>query len=147
MEKRKSISPLKVYSFPEQLHIEPILGLYVIVSPLTANWIVLKNEEQLNFFKLLQTNNLETALKAFKGKQENAHSVVVQLEAKQFEKKDVKPANYGGVMQFHLTNACNMRCPHCYMYAGKKKEKELTTEEIYKVIDLFNVSSTNYKCL
>lgn len=100
MKKRKSISPLKVYSFPEQLHIEPILGLYVIVSPLTANWIVLKNEEQLNFFKLLQTNNLETALKAFKGKQENAHSVVVQLEAKQFEKKDVRPANYSGVMQF-----------------------------------------------
>lgn len=140
MEKRKSISPLKVYSFPEQLHIEPILGLYVIVSPLTANWIVLENEEQIDFFKLLQTNNLETSLKAFKGKQENAHSVVVQIEAKQFEKKDVKPANYGGVMQFHLTNACNMRCPHCYMYAGKKKEKELTTEEIYKVINLFKES-------
>ena len=66
MEKRKSISPLKVYSFPEQLHIESILGLYVIVSPLTANWIVLENEEQIDFFKLLQTNNLETALKSLK---------------------------------------------------------------------------------
>ena len=140
MEKRKSISPLKVYSFPEQLHIESILGLYVIVSPLTANWIVLENEEQLNFFKLLQTNNLETALKSFKGNQKDAHAVVIQIEAKQFEKKDVRPANYSGVMQFHLTNACNMKCPHCYMYAGKKKEKELTTEEIYKVIDLFKES-------
>ena len=103
MEKRKSISPLKVYSFPEQLHIESILGLYVIVSPLTANWIVLENEEQIDFFKLLQTNNLETALKSFKGNQKNAHTVVIQIEAKQFEKKDVRPANYSGVMQFHLT--------------------------------------------
>ena len=81
----------------------------MIVSPLTANWIVLENEEQLNFFKLLQTNNLETALKSFKGNQKDAHAVVIQIEAKQFEKKDVRPANYSGVMQFHLTNACNMK--------------------------------------
>ena len=137
MEKRMNISPQKVYSLPKHLHIESINGLYVIVSPFTANWIVLENKEQLNFFELLKFNKLETALKKFDGSIDNARPVIIQLEARQFERVNVKRGNYGRVMQFHLTNACNMRCPHCYMFAGKKEENELTKEEIYKLIQLF----------
>jgi len=116
---------------------ESVLGLHVVVSPDTANWIVLDNDKQLEFFELLRKDNLETALQKFNGTQEDARAVVIQIEARRFEQKEVNSANYGGVLQFHLTNACNMRCPHCYMSAGVKQEQELTTEEIYGVIKQF----------
>lgn len=34
-----------------------------------------------------------------------------------------------------LTKACNLRCPHCYANGGLPLEKELTLEELKKVID------------
>ena len=43
-----------------------------------------------------------------------------------FEKKDEVS------LHLYLTNACNLRCPHCYMNAGKTGDNELTYEEIYK---------------
>ena len=33
------------------------------------------------------------------------------------------------LISWNLTKRCNLKCPHCYMEAGKKAERELTTEE------------------
>ncbi len=33
------------------------------------------------------------------------------------------------LVSWNLTRLCNLRCPHCYLSAGKKAETELTTEE------------------
>ncbi len=33
------------------------------------------------------------------------------------------------LVSWNLTRLCNLRCPHCYLSAGKKAEAELTTEE------------------
>ena len=33
-------------------------------------------------------------------------------------------------MHLYLTNACNLRCPHCYMSAGTVLEDELSKEEV-----------------
>ncbi len=33
------------------------------------------------------------------------------------------------LVSWNLTRLCNLRCPHCYLSAGKKTEDELTTEE------------------
>jgi len=35
------------------------------------------------------------------------------------------------------TNHCNLRCKHCYAWSGKKRDKELSTERILKLIDEF----------
>jgi radical SAM protein with 4Fe4S-binding SPASM domain len=35
-----------------------------------------------------------------------------------------------------ITQQCNLRCKHCYIDAGVKKENELTLEEIKKLIDI-----------
>ena len=39
------------------------------------------------------------------------------------------------LVSWNLTAACNLRCPHCYLDAGKKAEGELTTEEATGLID------------
>ncbi len=44
---------------------------------------------------------------------------------------DHRPA----LISWNLTKRCNLKCPHCYMEAGKKAEKELTTEECIALLD------------
>jgi len=39
------------------------------------------------------------------------------------------------LVSWNLTKSCNLRCPHCYMSAGKKAEDELTTHECLGLID------------
>ncbi len=39
------------------------------------------------------------------------------------------------LISWNLTKMCNLRCPHCYMDAGRKAENELTTEECLPLID------------
>ena len=39
------------------------------------------------------------------------------------------------LISWNLTKMCNLRCPHCYMEAGRKAENELTTSECLSLID------------
>lgn len=39
------------------------------------------------------------------------------------------------IINLGITEACNLRCKHCYLGAGSAKENELTTEEITLLID------------
>lgn len=39
------------------------------------------------------------------------------------------------LVSWNLTKRCNLRCPHCYMEAGRAAERELTTEECRGLID------------
>ncbi len=39
------------------------------------------------------------------------------------------------LISWNLTKKCNLRCPHCYMEAGRKAERELTTEECLGLLD------------
>jgi radical SAM protein with 4Fe4S-binding SPASM domain len=39
------------------------------------------------------------------------------------------------LVSWNLTSACNLRCAHCYLDAGHRREGELTTDECCHVID------------
>lgn len=49
--------------------------------------------------------------------------------------------NYGypqpAVINWEITSACNLKCPHCYARAGLKKCNELDTETMKGIIDQF----------
>ncbi len=46
------------------------------------------------------------------------------------------------LISWNLTKMCNLRCPHCYLDAGKKEEDELTTNECFALIDEMKVLGT-----
>lgn len=140
---RKVISKDTIFSFPSHLKAIEYKDKILVVSSETANWLVLENAEQYNFFQLLESMDLGSALEQFQGKYSDAQYTVTQIIAKDFESKKVKLKNNGGSMQLYLTNECNMRCPHCYMFAGLKKERELTTEEIFNIIKSFKEFNGN----
>jgi radical SAM protein with 4Fe4S-binding SPASM domain len=39
------------------------------------------------------------------------------------------------LISWNLTKKCNLRCPHCYMEAGRAAENELTTGECLRLLD------------
>jgi len=53
------------------------------------------------------------------------------------------------IMAFHLeiTNKCNLRCGHCYLNSGNKKETELTKEELFNIIDQLEPGSGKKICI
>jgi radical SAM protein with 4Fe4S-binding SPASM domain len=46
------------------------------------------------------------------------------------------------LVSWNLTKKCNLRCPHCYMDAGRAAEQELTTEECVRLLDEMRVLGT-----
>lgn len=136
VKKTKNIDITRKYDFPDNIAVVRHRNVILVIAVDAANWIVLDNEEQLTFFTLLRTEAIQDALKKFNGKQEDALKVLVQIEARGFERKSgVRRSMHK--LQLFLTNACNMRCPHCYMFAGEKYENELSFEEITSLITSF----------
>lgn len=137
---RKNIPSTKRFVFSASLVVVFYKKKILVISKDTANWIVLQTEEQLEFFNLLKSHPLNEALARFKGEYEEAKYVVTQIIARKFENTKVHSKHVSGTMQLYLTNACNMRCPHCYMFAGLKKKNELTTDEICSLLKKFRES-------
>lgn len=53
--------------------------------------------------------------------------------------KNLKHFSFADIAYIEVTRACNLRCKHCLNNSGKVMKNQLTTEEIYKLInDLAN---------
>ena len=50
-------------------------------------------------------------------------------------------------ISMNLTKKCNLRCIQCFSDSGNIKEKELTTQEMYKLFDDMQKYGTFYICL
>lgn len=132
---RKEVDLYKRYNFPVNISIIQHDGVYLVIAREHVNWIVLENEKQLQFFELLHSYSLGEALELFCGEKKDAVAVVTQLEAKRFEATNTKSIKTEQPSIFiYLTSECNMQCPHCYMYAGKKKHNELSFDEIKTIL-------------
>ena len=137
MEKEISLS--KKYNLPDDIRIIEHLDKFIIIAPKYSNWIVLNDCSEVEFFYLLRNHSIETAIALFDGRESTVNNVILQIEARHLESVQTTSTNYTH-MQLYLTNNCNMRCPHCFMYAGKKYENELSTEEILKLLSNFRES-------
>lgn len=137
MERNKTIDINKRYNFPEWC-IRQYNGKYLVICSETANWIVLDNEQQLDFFKSLTEHTIHDAIAISKCSKNDYVNVLIQIEAKRLEEKNVQPSFVDKLsLHFYITNVCNMKCPHCYMSAGSALSNELTTEEIFNVLEDF----------
>lgn len=131
----------KIYSFPEDLAIEKIDGKYLVIYTKGILWLVLENDIELSIFKELRIGKcIKEVLEEYDEK--NVVNVITQIEAKKFE-EPVLIENKEKNMYIYLTNNCNERCKHCYMYAGEISFEELSIEEWKKVISDFKNNGGN----
>ena len=137
--KSKEIDVEKRYMIPEKLAEIRIDDKILIISIESSNWIVLKSENEKMIFDKLRKYSIEEVMDFMNDQSISENElikVLIQLEAKQFENLDVTYIEDKG-MYIYLTNKCNLRCNHCYMFAGKEEYNELTLEEILKILDDF----------
>ena len=139
MNRQKEIDTTIKYDFPVGLVTKYIDNNILVISPDTASWLLLKNNEQLEIFDLLKKYNIKRTIEEIKVLSYDINNliyVLTEIEAKGFlEKKELKN-NLDGLC-LYLTNKCNLRCPHCYVYAGQELENELSTEEIFELLKSF----------
>ena len=132
----------KVYSFPDWTA-KYFHNYVLVIAPETGNWLVFSQEEELKVFNdLANKHSIINCLEKYD--EEIVLAVLTQIEAKQFENTIVQYIDNAETMQIYLTNACNLRCKHCYMYADKSLENELTTDEIIKICKRFKEAGGEY---
>lgn len=122
----------------------------LIIIPITANWIVLKTLDQLEIFNFfVKGKSIQDALDNPNFKEEDIVTVVTEIEAKRLFYKTVHPiTDEYQTLHIHLTNKCNLSCPHCYMYAGVPNSNELDTQEILSLIkDFRNIAKGTHLTL
>ena len=130
-EEREVDLPLdKTYQLPKFTFIN-YNGVTLAIAPEIARWIVADNESQVAIMKdLIKGFSLGDLLEKYGESQDDIVSVLTQIEATGIETFEPKSVFQNTRLHLHLTNRCNMKCPHCYMESGIPYEDELSTEEI-----------------
>lgn len=127
------------YSLPKETAIIHHSGKILIIAPECSNYIVLDNDIQYQFYQLLTNYTLGVALSKTNIPAKEAQAVIVQIEAKQFFEENIPKANGRFQLHMFLTNACNLRCKHCYMFSGECKMNELSFSEIKSILCAFKI--------
>ena len=125
----------KVYSFPSDIEIVSYKDYKIAVYPKGIMWIVFRNDEELRVFEALRSgNSIEEVLSQFN--EDSVMNVLMQIEAKRFEHPYQCSGEDEKLAYIYLTNNCNQRCRHCYMYAGDITINEVNSSKWIKVLDL-----------
>ncbi len=125
------------YSFPGQISIQKYAESYLAIFTEGIAWLVLENDSQLDAFRMLQGGRtVGETLDAFD--ESDVANVIMQIEAKQFYNPPVG-ARLEKNMYALLTNRCNQRCRHCFMYAGDVDYEEMSADQWISVLDNFKM--------
>ena len=135
-EKEAEIELSKVYRFPEDVVIRKYGSAYLAIYTKGISWLVLESDKELRVFQLLRGgHSIEEVLNS--ADEDDVIKVIRQIEAKNFEHPITNERTDRNIY-IYLTNNCNERCRHCYMFAGDVKFTELTPEQWMGVIDDFS---------
>ena len=123
----------KRYCLPSEIKVVKYKDAYLAIYTEGVSWIVLQDDEELDIFKAIrERKSIEYLFNNFP--EVSVSNVIMQIEAKKFD-KSITIENNEKYVYIYLTNNCNERCRHCYMYAGDIKIEEVEAD---KWIDVLN---------
>lgn len=133
-----------ILHIPEEIVVEKINDFYLVIAVQTANWIVLYNSRQIDFLNMLRSGKCVGDVIETVDSEEAMGDLKIVLAAI-FARKfagvngEVTKEYLEGykMLNIYITNACNLKCKHCFMLSGKKLENELTLEDWMKVLTSF----------
>lgn len=133
-----------ILHFPEEIVVEKINDFYLAIAVQTANWIVLYNSRQIDFLNMLRSGKCVGDVIETVDSEEAMGDLKIVLAAI-FARKfagvngEVTKEYLEGykMLNIYITNACNLKCKHCFMLSGKKLENELTLGDWMKVLTSF----------
>jgi radical SAM protein with 4Fe4S-binding SPASM domain len=133
-----------ILHFPQEIVVEKVNDFYLVIAVQTANWIVLYNSRQIDFLNMLRSGKCVGDVIETVDSEEAMGDLKIVLAAI-FARKfagvngEVTKEYLEGykMLNIYITNACNLKCKHCFMLSGKKLENELTLEDWMKVLTSF----------
>lgn len=139
MKKSVKIKPSDCLILPNSLTVKEVDDKFVVLSPETGNWIVLDNEAEVAMLSEINGKPIGDVMDC--ENVESVRKVITMILAREFAgiNKSIVPKyelKMDG-MQIYLTHGCNLRCKHCYMYAGKTSSNEMTIEQWKAVLQVF----------
>ena len=130
--------------FPEEIVTEKIANDILVISVTTANWIVLKNENQLSLLAKLKNGlTVGQVVEELESEEELASFkyLLAAIFARKFAGVGILPTKeyLDGykMLNIYITNAFNLRCTHCFMKSGTKLKSELKLEDWMNVLSDF----------
>lgn len=139
----EDIPAWKKYSLPEDICAKTYGGYMLLISPSSGKWIVLDSQCQIEIFKsFMKGLTVSEVMKKFGSDTEEISRVLTQIEGKNFVRSFINDED-GFNLRLYLTNKCNLRCSHCFMYASDALEDELAYDEIYELLE----RCRNYGCV
>ena len=121
----------KRFQFPENIVIRKVEDKNLVIYTEGVLWLVFDDEELEIYQAFNKGLSIQEALEIYD--QDRVVEVLSQIEAKQFEHPIVCESKEKNIY-IYLTNNCNERCRHCYMYAGDIKIEEMSPDIWKKVL-------------
>lgn len=133
-----------ILHFPNEIVVEKINNFYLVIAVQTANWIVLYNARQMDFLNMLRSGKCVGDIIETVDSEEamgDLKIVLAAIFARRFagvNAEVIKEYLEGyKMLNIYITNACNLKCKHCFMLSGNKLENELTLGDWMKVLTSF----------
>ena len=143
-QQQREIEMWNVLHFPEEIAYLHYAGRTMAVAVETANWMVLPSESSKDYLENLRSGKtVGEVMRQIEdgGEKQTFIRLLTAIVARQFAGmyEAPKPERVDGykMLNIYLTNACNLRCPHCFMKAGKLLANELTADEWLRVLTEF----------
>lgn len=145
MEQRGSVNSNDRFFFAEEIVFRPCKEGFLVVSVPTANWLVLHSDFQKEVLQRLidgQTVGEVYSLAIDTSARRQFTQLLAALTARDFARTDHAPESQllegCRMLNIYLTNACNLRCNHCFMRSGKPLKNELSANEWKRILSEFH---------
>lgn len=133
-----------ILHFPNEIVVEEINNFYLVLAVQTANWIVLYNARQMNFLNMLRSGKcIGDVIETIESEEAmvDLKIVLAAIFARKFAGVNVEVTKEYlegyKMLNIYITNACNLKCKHCFMLSGKKLENELALGDWMNVLTSF----------
>ena len=130
--------------FPSEVSFRPCNEGWLVVAVSTANWLVLPNDFQKTLLQhLIKGETIGEVFQLITTDEQlgDFKRLLAAITARSFAltTQPPQPSYHEGyrMLNIYLTNACNLRCPHCFMRSGQPLANELPTDEWLRILSEF----------
>jgi len=117
---------------------------WLVISVQSANWLVISSDFQKEILERLIAGSTIADVYSLiinEEKMSQFKTLLAAIFARQFantkKESDLQYLEGFKMLNCYLTNACNLKCEHCFMESGKRLKNELTTNEWERILKGF----------
>lgn len=130
--------------FPDEIIFRPCEDCWLVVAVPAANWLVIKTDFQKQLLQqLIHGHTVGEVFTSISTPDEQSlfRQLLAAITARSFAGINTPPETQYlegyRMLNIYLTNACNLRCDHCFMHSGKPLKNELPKSEWLRILSEF----------